>query len=310
MRSLLLLSSALTGCSDYFLDGENRLVNTAVVSESFTQAPLPAVDVLFVIDSTGSMAEEQAGFGSAAGGFVDVIETLGLDYQIGVISMDLDDGGALLGVPWILTPSQDGVSASLARNLVVGTGSAPPSMGLDCASLALTDPTGVNTGFRRSDAALHVIFVSDGDDESGEVLGADPVAAFAAQLADAAAATGRSARASAVVGDVPDGCTGSGGTALPGARYMAVAEASGGTVASICAGDFTAVGSDVGSVVADWQLSFPLQGDPLDGSVTVTLDGVRAGSGWVIDHAGPSLVFQTAPPPDAFIEVTYSLAGV
>lgn len=310
MTSPLLLLSALAGCTDYFLDGKNSSVNTTVVSESFTQAPLPAVDVLFVIDSTGSMAEEQAGFGSAAGGFVDVLETLGLDYQIGVISMDLDDGGALLGVPWILTPSQESVGASLAKNLVVGTGSASPSQGLDCAALALSDPLGVNTGFRRSDASLHVIFVSDGDDESGDVLGDDPVAALGEQLAEAAVQTGRSARASAVVGDVPDGCSGPGGTALPGASYVELAEASGGSVASICAGDFTAVAADVGSVVVDWQLSYPLQADPLDDGVTVTVDGARLGSGWVIDHAGPSLVFQVAPAPDAFIEVTYSLAGV
>lgn len=299
----------LAGCTDYFIDGHNTEVMSHTVTESFLQAPVPAIDVLFVIDSTGSMESEQAGFGEALGGFVQTLDGLGVDYQIGVTSMDLDDNGALVGSPWILTPGGDDVAENLALNLAVGTDSSGPSQGLDAAALALADPLGVNIGFRRSDAALHVVFVTDGEDESGDVLGEDPVGAFLGLLGAENSRTGRSARASAVVGDVPDGCTGEGGTALPGARYVEVAVGSGGKVASICSADFAGIAEDIGAVAVDWQVSFPLQADPLDGSVVVSVDGTRMDTGWVIDHAGPALVFEVAPAPDATIDVLYSLVS-
>jgi len=212
-------------------------------------------------------------------------------------------------VPWILTPEQDGVEESLAANLQVGTASPPPSQGLDAAALALADPLGVNAGFRRADAALHVVFVSDGDDASGDVLGDDPVDAFLGLLSAEESGTGRAARASAIVGDVPDGCTGEGGTALAGDRYVDAALGSGGKVESICSADFAGIAADIGAVAVDYQVRFPLQADPVDDSVTVTVNGARMAAGWVIDHEEPALVFEVAPPADATIDVVYSLSA-
>ena len=62
----------------------------------------------------------------------------------------------------------------------VGTSGAPPESGLAAAWLALTEPniSGSNRGFRRPDALLHIVFVSDNDDQSDEVLGEDPVGTF------------------------------------------------------------------------------------------------------------------------------------
>ncbi len=304
MISPLLL---LLGCNDYFLDGASAEVRDVTVTESFTQAPLPGLDVLFVVDGTGSMAEEQAMLGDAAVVFVSALDDLDVAYQIGVVSMDLADQGALLGVPWILTPSQDDVAGNLAEAMNVGTSALPPSQGLDAATLVLSDPLGVNTGFRRADAALHVLFVTDADDSSGDVLGDDPVTAFLAVLAAEQNRTARGARASALVGDLPGGCTGDNGTALAGTRYVEVAEGSGGKVASICTGDFGSLVTDMGAVAVEWQVSFPLQADPAEGSAAVWVDGERMESGWALDHSVPALVFEAAPPPDAWIEVTYSL---
>jgi len=296
------------GCTDYFVDGATVEGDSEVVSETFTQAPLPALDVLFVIDSTGSMAEEQSGLGSAVGAFVAALDALVTRYQIGVISMDLDDGGALLGQPWILTSEDPDVVAHLVANLAVGTTSPPPSRGLDAVALALADERGVNVGFRRDSASLQVVFVSDGDDASGEVLGDDPVGAFLDVLAEEASRTGHLARASALVGDIPSGCRGAGGTALPGDRYAEVALESGGQIASICADDFTAIAENIGATSVEWQVRFPLQADPVDGSVTVAVDGVRQESGWGVDHVAPAVVFASPPAPDSVITVSYSLA--
>jgi Mg-chelatase subunit ChlD len=89
-----------TGCLDYaFQDPDTRAPDPVEVDEEFVQAPLPGLDVLFVVDSTGSMAEEQAAFADAATAFVDALGALDLSYQLGVTTSDLADAGALQGRP-------------------------------------------------------------------------------------------------------------------------------------------------------------------------------------------------------------------
>lgn len=300
----------LAGCNQYNLeDPDDDAAERVLVEERFTQAPLPALDVLFVVDSTGSMAEEQASFGAVAAEFVGALDTLGLSYQLGVTTTDPERGGELVGRPWIVTGEAEDPVTALAAALAVGTSSAPPAAGLFTATLALTDTEGLNRGFRRSDAALHVIFLSDGDDESDAWMAEDPVSAFGTFLAAEADRTGRSARASAVVGDLPDGCEGSGGTAQAGERYAAVAEASGGEIASICAAEFVDVARALGAAAVDWQTRFVLQAVPVAGTVVVDVDGARQAEGWSLDEAGPAVVFDVAPAADAEIVVQYQVEG-
>ncbi|MDP2311594.1 MAG: vWA domain-containing protein [Pseudomonadota bacterium] len=299
----------LPGCVDYAIrDSDVESLPPVVVEERFVQAPLPEIDVLFVVDSTGSMADEQASLAAAASTFLDVLDDLQLTYQVGVTSTDPADDGALRGRPWIITGGSDSGSESLATALQVGTASAPPAAGFHTAALALDDALGLNRGFRRAGAGLHVVFVSDGDDQSDTWLGGDPESAFLAVLEADEEESGRLARVSAVVGDVPDGCRTNANSALPGTRYAAVAEATGGIVESICAADFAAIATALGGAAADWPTRFPLQAAPVDGSALVEVDGVRVESGWWLDTVEPALVFNLAPPADAEISVVYTLA--
>lgn len=277
------------------------------VSEVLNQATAPAVDVLFVVDGTGSMAEEQASLGDAATSFVEALTAWELDWQLGATSSDLHDDGVLRGRPWIVTPESAEPAAALALALSVGTDHVPPSAGLDAATLALRDTSGQNHGFRRDHAALHIVFVSDGEDQSGTVLGADPVSAFAAVLATQAARSGRPARASAVVGDAPDGCTGANGDANAGLRYLEIARRTGGAGVSVCDADFASVAARLGELAADWPLRFELEARPTAGSVSVDVDGVRV-TAFTVDYVDPAVIFAAPPAPDAEIRVSYLLA--
>jgi hypothetical protein len=88
------------GCSDYRLGDPDRTASEPVeVTERFEQSAWPSLDVLFVVDSTGSMAEEQAGLAAASGRFLDGLVALGVDYQVGVTTTDPKDGGGLTGRP-------------------------------------------------------------------------------------------------------------------------------------------------------------------------------------------------------------------
>jgi hypothetical protein len=307
--ALLVGIVAITGCSEYHLeDTDVASAPDVVIDETFEQAALPGLDVLFVVDSTGSMDEEQVALAAAADDFVATLGDLGVDYQIGVTSTDPAVAGALLGRPWIITPNAEDPGAALAAALAVGTTSPPPAAGLDAAAATLSDLSGLDAGFRRKDAGLHVIFVSDGDDESGAILGDDPAGAFLGLLDSEAERTGRVAVASAVIGDVPGGCEGTRGSALPGERYAAVATASGGRIESICEPDLASVADAFGEIGVEWVTAFALRGVPEDGTVRVDVDGARVTDGWTIDATIPALVFDAPPAPGAVVHVTYTLA--
>ena len=276
------------------------------VSESLVQDSAPAVDVLFVVDGTGSMSEERASLAGSASSFIEALEEDSLDWQLAAISTDLVDEGVLHGDPWILTPQTEAPEAALAAALDIGADHPPPSAGLDSAVLALRDGTGQNHGFRRDNAALHVVFVSDGEDQSGIVLGSNPVDGFVALLEEEAARTGQPARASAVVGDAPDGCDGATGEATAGLRYLAVADRSGGAQVSVCDADFAAVAARLGELAVTWPTRFLLQGVPVAGTVSVEVDGARK-TDFVVDYSNPAVTFDSPPPPYATLLVNYQL---
>jgi hypothetical protein len=308
MRSIA-ASLLLVGCVDYSIqDPDDDVEEPLVVREEFTQVPRAAVDILFVVDDTGSMAEEQASFASAAEAFVDTLEQLGISFQLGVTTTNPEDAGVLVGRPWIITAGAMDPSTVLANALSVGTDSPPPSAGLYAATRVFEDQDGWNRGFRRKGATLHVIFISDGDDESDAWLGDDPVRAFLDTLAGESDTSGLPARASAVVGDVPGGCSGPAGQATEAPRYTSIATATDGAVVSICDPDFAAVALQLGEATVDWTTVFPLQHTPVADSLLVEVNGVRALDGWTVDLGTPVLVFEVAPPPDATIDVEYVVA--
>ncbi|MEZ4366319.1 MAG: VWA domain-containing protein, partial [Kofleriaceae bacterium] len=153
------------------------------------------IDLLFVIDNSGSMQQEQANLAANFPGFIAVLEASGLDYRVGVtttgrdyayqlatpigaIAMDQDggDNGHLLAPsgcgmtrPWIEQADADpaGTFACLAA---VGTSGPSDEMPLGALRDALEDRMldGSNAGFLRPDALLAVVILTDEDDCSYE----------------------------------------------------------------------------------------------------------------------------------------------
>lgn len=165
------------------------------------------LDVLVVVDSSASMAQEQA---SLRDQFDRIIGQLasrpdGLpDLHIGVITSDLGsayaiqaclpggDGGALTAEPRVLgcTPPRDryladeiAADGSRRRNYdgelaeafaciaPVGDQGCGFEQPLAAVERALADPDGVNVGFRRPGARLAIVFLSDEDDCSATDTG-------------------------------------------------------------------------------------------------------------------------------------------
>lgn len=299
------------GCIDFALDPidpEGAPPREVAVNESFVQAPLPKADLLLVIDDTASMAQEQLSLASHFAGLLDELDAQQVSWHLGVVSTDMHgpEAGWLRGSPWILTPDVADRDAVFADTVQVGTGGLGPEAGLAAAVLALdlAEPGGPNAGFRRDDALLHVVFVSDADDQSEDWLGDKPDSTFLTRLDEETERTALPAHASGVVGPVPSGCTSTTGTAQPATRYGAVVANSGGIVVSICATDFAPVLATLSEATIIWQTEFPLRSAPVPESTDVKVDGVSAG-GWVLDPDVPAVRFDVPPPPEARIDIRY-----
>lgn len=299
----------LSSCGEWNLFRRSEeAVDPVVVEESFAQAPLPAVDVLWVIDNSCSMAEEQTALATAFDSFIQALVDYDLAWQAGVIASDTSDvqAGVLRGNPWIVHPDLSDPTSAFGEAADVGTSPTVIEAGLDAAWLALNPPLSdsENIGFRRQDAALHVVIVSDGEDQSGAILGQDPVGAFAQYLADEAERTGRSAVLSAIIGLPPDGCD----TAIPSERYAEVANLTGGVTGSICDADLGPVIAAIGEAGVDWPSSFALQASPATGSEAVWIDDERQpDTSYTLQAEPPALVFAAPPPPGSTIRIRYEL---
>lgn len=135
----------------------------------------PKVDILFVIDSSGSMDEEQNKLSRNAQEFANAISKIGfLDFHIGVITTDMQydhcqtECGKLKGRDVYYTKSTPNFVRELSNTLVVGTRGSGTEVMFSPVQAALSPPlvNGENAGFYRPDAFLAVIFLTDAGEQS------------------------------------------------------------------------------------------------------------------------------------------------
>lgn len=182
MSRFLALTAA--ACVEYDLDQElpewpepNPPELADVTHEDvITQVTIPIVDVLWVIDNSCSMTDEQNALAQNFPGFMDYFIGSGLDYHVGVISTDLDDPahqGKLRdvnGAQWIAPETYDPIAVftSMATMGTTGTGT---ERGLGATYLALeANRETFNEGYYREEAAIHTIVISDEEDSTQDSL--------------------------------------------------------------------------------------------------------------------------------------------
>jgi hypothetical protein len=154
------------------------------------------MDVLFVIDNSGSMGQEQTNLIANFPQFISVLNNSGLDYRVAVtttgrnynyamslpiggtipMSVDGGDNGAMLRPAacnmtrrWIEKSDAD-PSATFSCVANVGTGGPSDEMPLSAMRDAFEEriADGTNAGFHRPDALLGVVFLTDEEDCSYE----------------------------------------------------------------------------------------------------------------------------------------------
>lgn len=298
------------------LSGEGQINPT--VTDTFSQLAAPQADVLFVVDNSCSMSQEQASLGANLGAFLQFARGANIDFQIGVVTTDTvraTDRGRFRGDPRIIQPTTPNGDDVFAATVNLGTGGSGAERGLEAAYLALSDPL-INThnaGFLRASAALAVIFVSDEPDSSNR-----PLSFYESFLRNIKGFNNSSMfSASAVVGTSDPECSGPGGVARYAPRYIALAQATGGVVESICSASWGQTLSNIGLNSFGLRRQFTLSSAPVPSTISVRVDGAAVprtgGAGdtnWSFDASTNILSFEASrvPPEGSTINVTYSVA--
>jgi len=182
----LVASLVLGGCVEYDMIGGRRVPPPGrqptelwpnTVTDEFEQRPALASDILFIIDDSISMEEEQTNLSNNFSAFGQFLFGSDIDYHIGVVRGDLSttnpdypDYGKLTGTPPFVDPSTpNGQSAVTATvNSLGDNGNGVCESGMEATYRALTEPllSGANAGFYRGDAMLTVVMITDENDQT------------------------------------------------------------------------------------------------------------------------------------------------
>ncbi len=280
-------------------------------TDTFRTEESKRVDILFVIDNSCSMWQEQKALTDNFGSFMQWAIKLKADYQIGVITTDVDgkEAGCLRGSDPIITPQTKDPIATFWNNVIVGTGGSSNEKGLDAAFKALSKENleGCNKGFFRKDASLSLIFISDEGDQSEE-----PVHIYT-KFFRSLKEKPFTVQASAVVGPEREGCSSPFGDAQQAPRYHQIVEELRGIVASICDSDWAETLSQLGYTNFGYAPEFNLSKKPVASTIVVRVNNLivprNNETGWYYKEYSNSVRFTgpATPPIPATITIQYQL---
>lgn len=299
-------------------------------SQSINVGAQTEVDVLFVVDNSGSMAEEQQGIGNKINGFLNKIN--GLNWQIAITTTDPRPDTVITGDtnrPWgdgqlrpfdsnsgsqyILRSNQvtaADAQTKLSNAIQMGIAGSGDERGIYGAYRAVERSTvaGVNRDFFRPNAKLAVILISD-EDECSTGAGGCPAATAAKSvpqnMIDHVRATlgqNKGFSFNSIIYIPNDASCTTGQKA--GAVYKEMSTLTGGVVASVCATDYTTplnvIGSRVVSLVNSASLTCAPEDINGDGKADIQISlaggGTYTGTYTV---AGANVSFSTPLPEGA-----------
>ena len=284
----------------------------AWLTDEFIQDGTIDVDILFVIDNSGSMGSNQTNIKNNFDTFMNAFTAAGVSYQVAIITTDSSDFVGDI----ITNATVDPVTEFNDQIDSIGTRGSAHEKGLWYAYESTTTgdaSPGSSTGFQRSDARLVVVYVSDEPDFSHYAYGSGGSTTMVPSDYSASLLSLKSSStlvvAHAISGDYPSGCTSNGGAQFGDGYYDVVGDL-GGTFMSICASDWS-VTMDTLARDSLAQISFALSDTPIEDTIEVTIDGYAiTDSSWSYDSSINSIIFSIAPSDGSEIDVTYAILAV
>ena len=273
-------------------------------SQTWQQEEIPVLDVLWVIDNSGSMNQFQTSLSTNISSFMTAFAQTGADYNMGVITTDR------WMISTILTPLTPNVEQELGNLVIQGTYGSGMEKGIEMSHRALSNPTSAGPGsaFWREDATLVVIYVSDEQDWS------NPGWSHYTSFFDTLKPPGQFVPYG-VISDVPGGCqyttfNGHVRSLQPGLGYWDLIDHYGGSWYSICATDWGVQLQDLAGEVTGRRMFGLDEPDPIVTTIDVTVNG-QSTSMWEYDEASNSVIFAEGHVPDEgqTIRIEYAVWG-
>ena len=276
----------------------------ALYEESFQQDYNDAVDVLWVFDNSCSMDDNIINVKDNFSSFLGSFLSLGLDYQMAIVTTDTSDNGAFKGPIMSSSQGQQTVINTFTStlNTVLNTDGSASEKGLEQTHAALT----VNSSFMRNPSnGLSVIVVSDEDDSGSNIQGQNFINWFQGLKSNDTSLVRYSAFLDA-----------NGGLFGGNPIYEEVIQATQGYIADINANSYQQSLEEMALAAAGLTVRFPLDQEPANlSSITVVIDGTNVSqdpfNGWTYDSRSNSIVFHGTEIPEAGegVSVSYMIAS-
>lgn len=293
------------------------------------------IDVLFVVDNSGSMSSSQTSLANNFPSFINYFNSKGYDYRIAVTTSDafygdqfINSGCSLCTVNqtkfksgttpkmYVLESTTPNIEAAFAQNIYVGTSGSGDERAFSSFRAALKST--LNAGFHRSGAFLSVIIVSDEEDFSHDEINMNesytqatlhPISTYKAYLETFTGGQANTDFHVSTISILDSVCRNSLGSGRKiGTRYMALADATGGSKNSICT-NFDSVLNNISTHIAEQiKAQFFLTRTPIVSSIRVIVAGVLVPEnpihGWGYDAATNSVSIFGSYTPAAGASVT------
>ena len=307
------------------------------------------VDILWVIDNSGSMATSQAALAANFQSFMAKFQTTNFDYRMAVTTTDAwrapvenkpelarfrdgTDKTSHSGVT-VITPTTPNLEQTFITNVVQGIDGHPDERGLQSMKEALENADNAAEPFPRDGAILAVIALTDEEDFSHDgntslqggspnAPGIHPVSLYYDYLYNLTKSSGSSINfIFNTVAIIDDACKDSlnNGSSWTGRmvaeRYMELSDLSNGYKGSIC-DDFSDVMTGISDSILELATQFVLDREPLVETIKVYVNGQLvpqdSENGWSYKESANAIVFHgdAIPGKDSTIQVSFDPAGL
>jgi len=273
--------------------------------EDFTQNSEEArkLDVLWVVDNSGSMGDEQASLASNFRLFIDDFITRNVDFKMAITTTDTSSQGG----GWAVGNSLSVLTSAAAqaneaqfvsdfqRLIQVGVRRSGYERGLQASESFLNR---YQANWMRSDAYFVVVYISDEEDQSPK----SPQEYLARLLQSKQDLGAGYVKAYSIVNTGT--CQQLNGITCGYQRYAYQSQQTNGTVADIKQ-NFASVLRDMSDSILNLLDTFPLAHDPVMSSVEVYVNGSRVMSGWSIENRQLKFDASAIPAVGSDVRVRY-----
>lgn len=275
------------------------------------------VDMLWIIDNSQSMFNDQKNYAAKVLPMIDTMLNLKMDFHVAIITTDMVSSGAgqFVGQPKFLSSTTPDLKNILSQRILIGDQGSNNERGLDSmiAALSANYLNGDGKGFLRSDATLMIFALSDEDDK-----GVQPVSFYKTFLDQLKPQfpEGNQGWIMNFIGtlSLSNSCYTLGRYAEVGTRFIDLVNATGGIKESMCSENYDKAITNIQARILEVITEYHLGKKPVEETIIVKVNGQSVANdsinGWTYDSTRNSVKFHGSgvPAADAAVSIDFKPA--